>query len=90
MNLYKWQLVTKDGKVIASGTLHAFTEAGAEGRVKNEVLHKYQGWEQVKIEQVICSCGSDNDVTDFYDFQNNYYIMCVDCRFKMYRKIQVT
>lgn len=76
--------ISKDDQIVASGTLHARSEAGAEGRIKNEVLHKHNSWEWVKIEQLYCSCGSDNDVTDFYDLQNNYYILCVDCRFKMY------
>lgn len=82
MNLYKWELINKEDHVIASGTLHARSEEGAEGRIKNEVLHKYQGWEWVKLEQLFCGCGSDNDVTDFYDQKGKYFIKCYDCRFE--------
>jgi hypothetical protein len=85
MNLYKWELTSKDDQVIAGGTLNAKNEEGAEERIKNEVLPKHGDFEWVTIEQLFCGCGSDNDVTDFYDLKETYYIMCVDCRFKMYK-----
>jgi hypothetical protein len=80
MNCYEYT-VLRGGHIATQGTLHAQTDAGAEARLKREVLPLWPAGNQYYIKQLVCSCGSDNDVTDFYD-QEKRLVLCVDCRYE--------